>query len=525
MSDKTLKTTIQFRRDTTENWTANKDVVPAAGEPCFDKDTGVLKIGDGVATYENLPRVGGVAAAHYEGVKGDGESDTAVIERVLTAAGAEAKVDDIFVVKTLISDGKYSYTAYVYNGTAWGAMDGNYNAENVYFADDLTYTAAIGVMTVPSSGSGTIQAAGKNVKDVLASILAKEKNPVASQPAVDVTCAQLGAYEVGTSVTPAYKAALSAGSYTYGPVTGITATKWSVSNGTDTKETAEGTFDAIVVADNTNYAITATATHGEGAANGTVKFDGADVAVHGLGSAAYVDTDAFDAAGSKDKAIAAAKSAGDNAQTAVDALAGKVGTVAEGKTVVEMIQDAQAAATYDDKDIKSRMTTAEGKITTLVGEDASKSARAIAAEEVAKIVDGADSSYDTLKEIADWISGHKTDAAAMNSAIVALEGIVDGIGGEGEKATVVAYVTDAIAALKIGDYAKAADLTKLAGRVSTVEGKAHEHTNKAVLDGITAEKITAWDGKADADHKHDISDLNQASGYIVLNCGSASVNV
>ena len=83
MSDKTLKTTIQFRRDTTENWVTNKDVVPAAGEPCFDKDTGVLKIGDGVATYENLPRVGGVSAAHYEGVKGDGESDTAVIERVL----------------------------------------------------------------------------------------------------------------------------------------------------------------------------------------------------------------------------------------------------------------------------------------------------------------------------------------------------------------------------------------------------------------------------------------------------------
>lgn len=92
MSDKTLKTTIQFRRDTTENWVTNKDVVPAAGEPCFDKDTGVLKIGDGVATYENLPRVGGVSAAHYEGVKGDGESDTAVIERVLAAAGAEANV-------------------------------------------------------------------------------------------------------------------------------------------------------------------------------------------------------------------------------------------------------------------------------------------------------------------------------------------------------------------------------------------------------------------------------------------------
>lgn len=286
------------------------------------------------------------------------------------------------------------------------------------------------------------------------------------------------------------------------------------------KGVAEWTLqDTITIPDETVHTLV------EGTTNGTVKFDGADVAVHGLGSAAYVDTDAFDAAGSKDEAIAAAKSAGDNAQTAVDALSGKVGTVTEGKTVVEMIQDAQAAATYDDKDIKSRMTTAEGKITTLIGEDASKSARAIAAEEVAKIVDGADSSYDTLKEIADWISGHKTDATAMNSAIIALEGIVDGIGGDGEKATVVAYVTDAIAALKIGDYAKAADLTALAGRVDTLEGTAHEHANKAVLDGITAEKITAWDGKADANHKHDIADLNQAAGYIVLNCGSASVNI
>ena len=35
--------------------------------------------------------------------------------------------------------------------------------------------------------------------------------------------------------------------------------------------------------------------------------------------------------------------------------------------------------------------------------------------------------------------------------------IVDGIGGENEKGTVVEYVTDAIAALKIEDYAKAAD--------------------------------------------------------------------
>lgn len=132
MPNKTMKTKIQVRRDTTANWLTNKDVVPAAGEPCFDLELGTLKIGDGVTSYENLKEISGGQAAHYEGVKGDGESDTDVISRVLTAAGAEAQKDDIFVVKALIAGGKYSYTAYVYDGSVWAAMDGNYSAENVY---------------------------------------------------------------------------------------------------------------------------------------------------------------------------------------------------------------------------------------------------------------------------------------------------------------------------------------------------------------------------------------------------------
>ena len=279
------------------------------------------------------------------------------------------------------------------------------------------------------------------------------------------------------------------------------------------------------------------------------------------GSVAKALKDAKAYADGKDAAIAAAKKAGDDAQADVDALKAKVGSVPADKTVVEMISDAQAAATYDDTALTGRVTTVEGKVTTLIGDDASKSARTIASEEVAKIVAGADASYDTLKEIADWISSHKTDATAMNSAIVALEAIVDGIGGDGEKATVVEYVTDAIAALKIGDYAKAADLTALAGRVTTLEGKAHthsnkalldtytqtetnladavakkhEHSNKAVLDGITAEKVTAWDKVSEKANDADlatiaktgnVNDLIQTAGDIlVFDCGSSSVNV
>ena len=169
--------------------------------------------------------------------------------------------------------------------------------------------------------------------------------------------------------------------------------------------------------------------------------------------------------------------------TKVKTVSDRVGTIPEGataSTVVGYVDEKTAGIASD-----AALQDLNGKVTTLVGEDTNKSARAIAAEETAKIVAGADASYDTLKEIADWISSHTTDAAAMNSAILALQAIVDGIGGEGEKATVVAYVDDAIAALKIGDYAKAADLTALAGRVSALEtGKSDKATTLAGY-GIT----------------------------------------
>ena len=102
----------------------------------------------------------------------------------------------------------------------------------------------------------------------------------------------------------------------------------------------------------------------------------------------------------------------------------------------------------------------------LVGEDTNKSVRTIANEELAKqlIPENAAESLNELQEIAAWIQAHPGDASAMNEAIVALQNKVD----TGDK-TVSAYVTDAIAALSIGDYAKAADLTALAARVKAVE--------------------------------------------------------
>lgn len=221
---------------------------------------------------------------------------------------------------------------------------------------------------------------------------------------------------------------------------------------------------------------------------------------------------------------------------------------AAAKTAADNAQAAAEAAQADADALEGRMDTAEGKINTLVGADADKSVRTIANEELAAqlIGENAKESLDTLAEIAAWIQSHPDDAAAMNAAITALQQQLVGIAaGEG---TVKKYVDDAITALKIGDYAKAADLTALAGRVTTAEGNItalqeavnglgdmaakdnvteadldaslaekvnaaaegnHSHSNKGVLDGITAEKVAGWDA-AEQNAKDHADGLNTA---------------
>lgn len=119
--------------------------------------------------------------------------------------------------------------------------------------------------------------------------------------------------------------------------------------------------------------------------------------------------------------------------------------------------DLATALSTEISNATSNIATQTGRVDTLVGStagDDAKSVRTISAEEVAKIVASAPESFDTLKEISDWISTHSSDAAAMNSAIVALQGkTVLGtheVGGEQvEYATVKAYVEAVMAAAEL----------------------------------------------------------------------------
>lgn len=187
-------------------------------------------------------------------------------------------------------------------------------------------------------------------------------------------------------------------------------------------------------------------------------------------------------------------------QANVDTLAQ---TVASNKTAIEgTVSTLEAKVDANESDIEGKMTAltsrvaanetvvgeADAKVDTLIGDDSGKSVRTIANEELAKqlIAEGAQESLDTLAEIAAWIQEHPGDAAAMNEAIVALQNKVD----TGDK-NVSVYVADAIAALSIGDYAKAAELTELAGRVSALETASATHALKTEVQAVSDE-LTAY---------------------------------
>lgn len=113
-------------------------------------------------------------------------------------------------------------------------------------------------------------------------------------------------------------------------------------------------------------------------------------------------------------------------------------------------------AQVSQADLDAALQAVLGNITTLVGADTGKSARAIANEELAAqlIPESAKDSLDTLQEIAAWIQEHPDDASAMNAAIEALQAVTAGIGGEEDDyATVVAAIEGKISAAQAAIYA------------------------------------------------------------------------
>lgn len=201
------------------------------------------------------------------------ESDETHLDAIARVVGETAlNKSDIAIVKELIVDDKYSHTAYIYTGDAWAAMDGNYSAENVYFAGDMLVTTDIGYIKT-TNGSGTIPSAGKNLTEVFEAMFVQEKEPTITQPSLAIGASSSTTIEAGTVIAPYYNVTFNAGKYSYGPETGVTlvtndntTTGFVVSDSLGNTTTAStGGLPAVEFTDGMTYTFTATVEHTAGA--------------------------------------------------------------------------------------------------------------------------------------------------------------------------------------------------------------------------------------------------------------------
>ena len=177
----------------------------------------------------------------------------------------------------------------------------------------------------------------------------------------------------------------------------------------------------------------------------------------------------------KDTAIAAAQKAGDDAAAAVTALESgqvntnktdiaaintKIGTIPDGKTVAQAIEDAKTAATYDDTEVRGLIKNNKDAIDVLNGGDTidgsvAKSVKDAINDFSTKISE--DGTVNTFKELVDYVAAHGSEYTDAIADIAANKSAIDTLKGTGA-GSVSKAVSDAIDGLHIGDYAKSADV-------------------------------------------------------------------
>lgn len=238
-------------------------------------------------------------------------------------------------------------------------------------------------------------------------------------------------------------------------------------------------------------------------------------------------------------------------QNVADPLYINVGSLIEYVTSGSQTGDMVVVAVSDDHKVTATIT--DGTVT-----------KAKLVTEVQTSLGLADNSVqkETGKRLMTDEEGTKLGGIAVGAQVNVIETVkVNGtpLVPDGSKAVDVAVPTGALASK---DKVAETDLENtLATKIATLEGKAHEHTNKAlldtytqteanladavtkkhehtnktVLDGITSEKVTAWDKVSEKANDTDlaaiaktgnVNDLIQTVGdVLVFDCGSSSVNV
>lgn len=255
-----IKTIIQLRNDTSENWNtdAGQSTPLKPGEVAVEIIDGKAKLKIGTnenSTFGNSEYFGAEQAQVYANNEAipynDERTDAAIISELVEEN--ELHNGDCAIVKRQIAEGSGSntYTSYVYDDGNWVAMDGNYDASNVYFRDNITLAGNYDKVGNIKLSDGTLEASGKSLAELMQTIFTQELYPNNSDiPEISLT-ASGNSGEVGSSYTlPTATLKLTdVGSYAYGPATGITVAigDASITQGGETaKNTSVMTKDSTI---------------------------------------------------------------------------------------------------------------------------------------------------------------------------------------------------------------------------------------------------------------------------------------
>lgn len=190
--------------------------------------------------------------------------------------------------------------------------------------------------------------------------------------------------------------------------------------------------------------------------------------------------------------------------------------------IFEADLDGSLVAKINGKASQSDLQSLEDIVSDLAGEDGGKSARVIASEEVAKVVAGADASYDTLKELADWILNDSTGAAKMANDISALKtkttlGTHEVGGQQVEYTTVREYVEAYVQEISSGIYTPGNGINIDANNVVSVKGVPGNGLNIDSTSGVTMSLATvSSNGAMAAADKAKIESMEDASASDIV---------
>lgn len=472
----TFYTRIQNKKDTFKNWTDNDPIllngeiaiveVPASSGAVAQEPAILIKVGNGTSKFSELPFSSALAADVYGWAKAETKPTYEANEILNLADYIAGKVQDTDTQYKLEQDATDPHILKLYSKT----LNGEWTAAGTITTADTVYddTAVVNRISALEQKVGNDTVANQIDAKITALNLANTYEAKGEAAKV-----QGALNEYKTANDAAVKAAADAAAAAQGEVDALE--KVVAQHVEDAAEAMEGKVDKAegyrLMAETEGNKLAAIEENSERNVIVGVQVNGEDLTVD------------------ENRKV--------NVVVPTGELAGK-DEVGMDDLSAELQEKLNATATGSDlSDLTDRVTQAEKDIDAIEADylkaaDKQELTEAIATakqEAIEAVLDGVTDDFDTLKEVAAWIQTDTTNSAELIGRVTAiendylkgadkealqkdiddLEALVGALPEGAASTTVVAYIQEVVDGLKIGDYAKAADLTALAGRVTQAE--------------------------------------------------------